>query len=64
MSSGSNDEVISLLDDDPTSADFLISILWAAATNYKHDTLLRPFPPQYIKEEQKDVEKLVRGSKH
>lgn len=56
----SNIEVISLLDNNPTSADFLISILWAASKSYKHDTLLRPFPPQYIKEEQKDVDTLVR----
>ena len=53
-------EIISLLDNDPSSSDFLISILWAAATNYKHDTLLRPFPPQYIREEQKDVDTLVK----
>ena len=54
-------EIISLLDDDPSSSDFLISILWTAATNYKHDTLLRPFPPLYIREEQKDVDTLVRS---
>lgn len=58
----SSSEIISLVDNDPFSADFLISILWAAATNYKHDTLLRPFPPQYIREEQKDVDTLVRIS--
>ena len=56
--------VISLLDNDPSSSDFLISILWAAATNYKHDTLLRPFPQQYIREEQKDVDTLVRDCNH
>ena len=55
----STDEIISVLDNNPSSSDFLISILWAAATNYKHDTLLRPFPPQYIREELKDVETLV-----
>lgn len=55
----SSDEIFSLLDNDPTASDFLISLLWAAATNYKHDTLLRPFPSQYIKEEQKDVDALV-----
>ena len=58
----SNTEIISLLDNNPTSVDFLISILWAAGTSYKHDTLLRPFPPQYITEEQKDVDALVRIS--
>ena len=56
----SSDEVLSLLDNNPISSDFLISVLWAAATNYKHDTLLRPFPSQYIREEQKDVDALVR----
>lgn len=56
----SSDEVLSLLDNNPISSDFLISVLWAAATNYKHDTLLRPFPSQYIREEQKDVDALVK----
>ena len=52
--------VESLLDNDPLSTDFLVSLLWAAATNYKHDTLVRPFPPQYLKDEHKNIEALVR----
>ncbi|XP_065911998.1 protein mono-ADP-ribosyltransferase PARP16-like [Dysidea avara] len=54
-----NSEVVSLLDKDPLSTDLLVSFLWAAATNYKHDTLVRPFPPQYLKGEHKDIELLV-----
>ena len=53
-------EFASLLDKDPLSTDLLVSLLWAAAANYKHDTLVRPFPPQYRKNEQKDIELLVR----
>lgn len=55
-------EFASLLDKDPLSTDLLVSLLWAAAANYKHDTLVRPFPPQYLKNdhEQKDIELLVR----
>ena len=44
-------------------SDFLVSMLWAAMTSYRHDTVLRPFPPKYQNGEHKNVEKLVSGQK-
>lgn len=46
-------------------ADFLaselkFSIFVAALKNYKHDFLIRPFPPDFIQDGEKNFEKLVR----
>jgi ARTD15 N-terminal domain len=34
---------------DPLAADFQWSLLTAAAVSYRHDSVLRPFPPMFMK---------------
>lgn len=44
---------------DPVAADVRCSLFVAAVQNYKHDSVLRPFPPRYLRGEIKDFEELV-----
>ena len=57
---GLREEVYQRLSRDLTSCDFLLSVFWAAMTSYRHDTVLRPFPPDFVlADNTKDVEALV-----
>ena len=56
-----------IIDRDPLAADFLVSIFWSAMMSFRHDTVLRPFPPAFIDEQDpintgshKNILKLVR----
>ena len=51
--------VCSCLHRDPVAADLRCSLFVAAAQNYKRDSLLRPFPPRYMSDDNKDFEELV-----
>ena len=55
------DVVLKTIQKDPLSADLLLSVLIAASSSYRHDTVLRPFPPQYSSEneEEKNYQELV-----
>ncbi|XP_028399236.1 protein mono-ADP-ribosyltransferase PARP16-like [Dendronephthya gigantea] len=44
------DKVLSKVKNDPCSADFQISLFMSALQNYRHDSLLRPFPSSYLHE--------------
>lgn len=55
--------VCSCLHRDPVAADLRCSLFVAAAQNYKRDSLLRPFPPHYISEDNKDFEELLADVK-
>ena len=35
------------LKDDPAASDLQVSLLMAAQTSYRFDTVLRPFPPMF-----------------
>ena len=57
-----------VIDRDIMAADFLVSIFWSAMTSFRHDSILRPFPPGFNDEvgdrniaphAHKDIEKLV-----
>lgn len=52
--------VRSCLHRDPVAADLRCSLFLAAAQSYKRDSLLRPFPPRYLRGDVKDFEELVR----
>lgn len=52
--------VCSCLHRDPVAADLRCSLFVAAAQSYKRDSLLRPFPPRYLRADVKDFEELVR----
>ncbi len=41
--------------------DFLLSLFWAAMSSYRHDTLLRPYPPMYREDEDKQIDEMVRS---
>ena len=54
------DGVRSLLEHDLLAADFLAAVFWSAMSGFRHDTILRPFPPAFVgEEEHKDIEELV-----
>lgn len=41
-------------------SDCLVSLFWSALSSYRHDTVLRPYPPDYILSNgDKDIEGLV-----
>lgn len=49
---------------DMLAADLLVSMFWSAMTSFRHDSILRPFPPSFVDEEShagyhKNIEKLV-----
>jgi len=43
------DAILRLLEEDVLVADFRWSILVAAACSYRHDSVLRPFPPMLLR---------------
>jgi hypothetical protein len=47
------------LENDPLAADFQWSLLTAAALSYRHDSVLRPFPPMFVKQSDTSV---INGS--
>lgn len=52
-------QVLGLLQRDLLAADCLTTIFWAAMSSFRHDTVLRPFPPLFLQgAEHKDIEKL------
>ena len=54
------DSILSKVKKDPFAADLQISLFMSALHNYRHDSLLRPFPPQYLRENgEKDTNGLV-----
>ena len=54
------DGVRSLLERDLLAADFLAAMFWSAMSGFRHDTILRPFPPAFVEEqEHKNIEELV-----
>lgn len=52
--------VRSCLHVDPVAADLRCSLFVAALQNYKHDSVLRPFPSRYMRGEIKDFEDLQK----
>lgn len=48
--------------DNHLEKDLLLSLLISALDNYRHDTVLRPFPPMCVNDEtnEKDYAELVR----
>jgi len=48
------DAVIRHLDKDALVVDFRWSILVAAACSYRHDSVLRPFPPMLLRQSNDD----------
>ncbi|XP_070541809.1 protein mono-ADP-ribosyltransferase PARP16-like [Ptychodera flava] len=53
------ERVLGKLDEDPLAADIQLSLFISAAQNYRHDTVLRPFPPAFINSEgEKDFRNL------
>ena len=53
------DQLLELgINDDILAYDFLTSIFVCAANSYRHDTVLRPFPPSYFNSG-KDFDSLV-----
>ncbi|XP_003967755.1 protein mono-ADP-ribosyltransferase PARP16 isoform X2 [Takifugu rubripes] len=55
--------VCSCLHRDPVAADLRCSLFVAAAQSYKRDSLLRPFPPRYLRADIKDFEELLADVK-
>ena len=54
------DKVVAKLRKDALSVDLQISLFMAALQNYRHDSLLRPFPSAYLHENgEKDIDALV-----
>ncbi|XP_077566667.1 protein mono-ADP-ribosyltransferase PARP16 [Stigmatopora nigra] len=51
--------VRSCLHRDPVAADLRCSLFVAAAQTYKKDSLLRPFPPRYLHQDNKDFDTLL-----
>ena len=39
-----------VIDRDLLAADFLVSMFWSAMMSFRHDTVLRPFPPAFVDE--------------
>ncbi|XP_067013516.1 protein mono-ADP-ribosyltransferase PARP16 [Anabrus simplex] len=48
----------SLLERDPRAADIKWSLFIAACQSYRYDSCLKPFPPQYLKNDNKDIDSL------
>lgn len=62
MEDGSDiiDSVLSKIQKDPLAADFQISLFVSALLSYRHDSVLRPFPSGYFRENgEKNVDALV-----
>ncbi|XP_074650599.1 protein mono-ADP-ribosyltransferase PARP16-like [Tubulanus polymorphus] len=55
------DDLDKALSDDTESVDFLWSLFFSALRSYKHDTLVRPFPPQFsTSNNEKDFKNLAK----
>ncbi len=66
-------QLLSSLCEDPLACEAQLSLFCAAAESYKHDSLLRPFPPQFLRDggggggggeerrkgQERDIEQLV-----
>jgi len=64
--SGSREElkriVLGKIRADPLAADLRFSLFIAALHSYRCDSVLRPFPPRFLTEdEEKDIDALVSG---
>ena len=47
---------------DPLAVDLQLSLFIAAMNSYRHDTVLRPFPPMFQSEDkEKDIKTMVSG---
>lgn len=58
------DHIKNLSPEDLLSLEIRWSLFSAAVTGYRADTLVRPFPPQFIQETgEKDLDSLVRQDK-
>ena len=54
------EEVQQALRHDPRACDFILGLFWSALSSYRHDTVLRPYPPEYVLADgSKDVDGLV-----
>ena len=65
------ESVVKQLQQNVLGADFLISVFWSAMSSFRHDSILRPFPPMFVEntgggdsegrevEGHKDIEGLV-----
>ena len=56
----SRNELVTLLREAPLACDLSITLFQSAANSYKHDSLLRPFPPFFIDNGERDIDRLVR----
>ena len=53
-------QLVSALTKDLSASDCLVALFWSALTNYRHDTVLRPFPQMFLlKDGNKDVDGMV-----
>ena len=58
-----HEEVRELIQRDPRACEFMLGLFWAALSSYRHDTVLRPFPPEFVlADKSKDVDGLVRAA--
>ena len=54
------DNVLSKVRKDPFAVDLQVSLFMSALQNYRHDSLVRPFPSEYLHENgEKNTEALV-----
>jgi hypothetical protein len=51
--------LLKILKSDIMAADVKWSLFVSAANDYKFDSCLKPFPSQFVKDEEKDIESLV-----
>ncbi len=59
-------EIEKILLDDISGADFLVSLFWGAMSSFRHDSILRPFPPDYIestRQERTEGSREIEGEK-
>ncbi|XP_077989084.1 protein mono-ADP-ribosyltransferase PARP16-like [Glandiceps talaboti] len=55
----SKDNVLRKIDEDPVAVDVQLSLFMSAVQSYRHDTVLRPFPPMFINSSgEKDINSL------
>lgn len=40
--------VTELIHRDILAAEFLVGLFWSATNSFRHDTILRPFPPMFV----------------
>ena len=58
---GKKSRVLSALSSDLPASDCLVTLFLSALTSYRHDTILKPFPPDFVlKDGSKDIDGLVR----